>query len=314
MYLPDGLGVYWRDHDSVQVGLHPERSAIFDGLYPREVSLFNLLRNPCTPEDVSHWASSHQVDRERAAKIWGQVEESGLAVQNTLQGSMARTEFLALARAGSAFPERASRTGIEIHGTGVIGILLALALNNYGFASIHFSDSKPVTEAQSRWLGTAAFGQPTEQVVRPLLLPQRKKPERTFVISVTSRVFPRHIARMTLANDVGYLPVVVAEADVQVGPFVTNSPCIECVELSRRDRDAKWPLLANQAERLPVVETDIASAFQASSWVVGEILHTLAYPTVFPRLHSSVLHIPPPPAWPTIEKVSPHLECGCTVL
>lgn len=45
MQLPEGLGLYWRDNETVQLGLSPARSAVFSGLYPREIPLLSLLRN-----------------------------------------------------------------------------------------------------------------------------------------------------------------------------------------------------------------------------------------------------------------------------
>lgn len=314
MYLPEGLGIYWRERDSIQLGLYSERSAVFEGLYPREVSLFNLLRSPCTPEDVSHWARSNQVDQERARKIWDRVSETGLAVNDTLPGSMALTEFNALTRAGAAHPTRTGTTAIEIHSTGLIGTLLALVLNQYGFSSIYFTDPGPVTESESRWLGGASYGQPVENAVRPLLRPGSKKATQTLVVAVSSRVYARHIARVALANDIPFLPVVVAEADVQIGPFVTGTPCVECVELHRQDQDEAWPVLASQGARLSILETDTASAFHAVSLVVSEILHVINHPELKPRLHSSILHVPPAPSWPTIEEIIPHEKCGCHAL
>lgn len=311
MQIPEGLGLYWRDSSSVQIGLHPGRQAIFPGLYPREVPMLNLLRNPCTKEDVELWARSNQVDLGRAAKIWADVEATGLALDRSMPGTMARTEYAAAARAGTLEPDRAGTVAIEIHGGGLIGAVLALSLGLYGFGSISISDSSPITESVARWLGTAAFGKPFESAIRPRLQSSAQEPEEKIVISISSRVYPLHIARACLADDIPYLPVVIAEADIQIGPFVTGTPCIECVESARAEEDRAWPLLSAQAGRLPMLEAETASAFQACAIVIGELLQYVGRPDLEPRLSSSILHVPPPPLWPTVETVPRFQGCGC---
>lgn len=297
---------------SIQIGLYPERRAIFDGIYHREEGLFNLLRSPCTREDVDQWARTHRIDDDRAAKIWNSVQGSGLVLEKSLPMGMSAAEYRAASRAGTLDPVAASRTAVEIHGLGLVGVLLALNLNLYGLASIHVTDPSPVTESQARWLGSESFGKPCDTAVRPRLRPARQEdPATTIIVAVSSRTYPRHIARKALAEDVPLLPIVIAEADIQIGPFVTGSPCIECVESARSKEDEAWPHLTDQAARFQRLEADTASAFQAVSWVVGEIMHLINHPELEPRLHSSILHIPPPPGWPYLEPVEPFPRCGC---
>lgn len=311
MQIPEGLGLYWRDNDSVQVGLSPDRRAIFPGLYPREVPMLNLLRNPCTREDVELWARSNQVDLGRAEKIWTDVEATGLALDRSMPRTMARTEYAAATRAGTQAPDAAGRTAVEIHGGGLIGTLLALSLGLYGFGTVRIEDASPITESVARWLGTATFGKPLENALRPRLQPSRTPAEKKIVVSISSRVYPLHLARTCLADDIPYLPIVIAESDIQVGPFVTGSPCIQCVESARTESDRAWPLLSAQAGRLPMLEAETASAFQVCALVIGELIHLVSRPDLEPRLSSSILHVPPPPLWPSLEKVEVFAGCGC---
>lgn len=310
MQIPDGLGLYWRDSDCVQIGLHPDRRAIIDGLYPREVPLLNLLRNPCTAADVDVWAKSHQVDRDRARKIWETVSATGLARDATMPGRMARDEYAAAARAGAVDPEAARSTAVTIEGAGLIGSLLAIVLDLYGFGAVAVNDPHPVSESGARWLGLAAFGQPVEAAVRPRLRPGDPI-NRRIVVSVSSRVYPLHIARVCLADDIPYLPIVVAESDIQIGPFVTGSPCLECVESERTRQDSAWPLLSAQAGRLPMLEPDTASAFLTCGFAAAELLQFVTDEGYEPRLSSAIMHIPPPPSWPTLETVERAADCGC---
>lgn len=312
MQLPEGLGLYWRDNDSVQLGLHPGRSAVLTGLYPREVPLLNLLRNPCTLEDVELWAKSNQVDRDRAKKICGEVKQSGLTLERSDQGAMARAEYAAATRAGTASPGALASIAVDIRGGGLVGGILALALNLYGCGSLQFTAPHPVAESEARWLGLSAFGKPLETVVRPRLRPGRKTTQ-SVVVSISSRVYPLHLARVCLADDVPYLPIVITESDIQIGPFVTGSPCIECVETARTRRDEKWPLLSAQAGRLPMLEADTASALQTASLTISELIHFAAHAQMEPRLSASILHVPPPPLWPHLEPVEAAQGCGCVL-
>jgi len=310
MQIPEGLGLYWRDDDSVQIGLRPDRRAIFPGLYPREVPLLNLLRNPCTEEDVELWARSNHVDLDRAKKIWVDVERTGLALDRSLPSTMGRPEYAAAARAGT-ITDAASRWAVDIHGGGIMGALLSLSLGLYGFGTVRLIDDGPVTESAARWLGTALYGKPLATAIRPRLQPSSTKASERIVVSISSRVFPLHLARTCLADDVPYLPIVIAETDIQIGPFVTGSPCIECVEAARTDEDRAWPLLSAQAGRLPMLEAETASAFHASALVIGELLHAVSKPHLEPRLSASILRVPPPPLWPSIDSAPVHDGCGC---
>lgn len=51
-----------------------------------------------------------------------------------------------------------------------------------------------------------------------------------------------------LRRDVPHLPVVLGDSAVVVGPVVEPGagPCLLCLELHRRDRDAAWPAIATQ--------------------------------------------------------------------
>ncbi|WP_182354484.1 hypothetical protein [Flaviflexus huanghaiensis] len=311
MHIPEGLGLYWRTNDTVQLGLSPERNSVFEGLYPREIPMLSLLRNPCTLEDIDQWARSNQVDADRARKLWTEVSESGLAQERPDDGTLAPTEQAAAARAGIEELDKLSSVAVEIHGAGLIGARLALTADLYGFSSIRVADPNPVSEPVARVLGLSALGKPLESVIRPMLSPAKGRAERTFVVSVSSRVYPLHIARTCLAEDIPYLPVVIAETDIQVGPFVAGSPCIECVESARTDRDEAWPLLSAQAGRLPMLEADAASALQVCSLVVNELIEHAINGDMEPRLSSSILHIPPPPLWPFIDQIGQHASCGC---
>ena len=70
----------------------------------------------------------------------------------------------------------------------------------------------------------------------------------TFAILAAHYVFPPELHALWLRRDVPHLPVLVSDTAVVVGPIVEpgSGPCLLCLELHRRDRDAAWPAIATQ--------------------------------------------------------------------
>lgn len=308
MFLPHGLGLYWRDHDTVQLGLR-ERVAVLPRLYPAEVPLLSLFRQPVTLVDVLDWAARHGIDSSRAQMIWDEVEGSGLGIEH--EPDMLRVEFAALARAGDPPAEGERHLGLTFHGAGLIGSLAALAAQGEGFGPISLSDPSPVSINQARWLGQDTVGLPIDHVIRSRIRPRQDLPRDTVHISVTSRVLPRHLAGELLATDKTLLPVLVDEGGVNIGPVIAPGmgPCVECLTLHEKDRDPAWPHLEHQAGRLPLLEPDSTTALMAASWLVRELCQLA---TGSSRLHRHIIVMKPGAAWPTLVPVTTHPDCGCS--
>lgn len=309
MHLPFGLGLFWRDNESIQLGLDEQRSAAINGLYPAEVPLLGLLSRPCTLTDVLAWAKTAGVDGSRAEKIFREVAGTGLAVTDVHPTRMAPCEFAAASRAGPVDPAARADLGVRILGAGLIGSVCALLLDAEGIGSVHIEDTHPLTGSQSRWFGASHIGEPIDQVIRPRLR-GGGQPSRRITLSVSSRIIPRQLAAECLAEDEPYLPIVVGESEITIGPFFyPGGPCHNCLDFHRRDADPSWPFLHTQASRLPGIEPDSAAALVAAGWACAEIIDLAT--SSHPRLMSSRLHIPPPPGWPRMSEAQAHEDCGC---
>lgn len=115
-----------------------------------------------------------------------------------------------------------------------------------------------------------------------------------------------------------HLPLVVQGHRVQVGPLITGcgGPCLSCLDLHRRDRDAAWPALLSQlAARgpfLPSAPVTLESTLQAMTiGVAAMIVHTCLDGQPVSNDLSLDLSLP----WPTIQnrRWLSHPMCDCLV-
>lgn len=93
------------------------------------------------------------------------------------------------------------------------------------------------------------------------LAPDSLSPAPALTVTVHQHVVPPEVGIQAARSGRPTLPVVVQARRVVVGPAtgVGDGPCLHCLDLHRRDRDAAWPQLAidlghpaRQAEPLPV--------------------------------------------------------------
>jgi len=112
-----------------------------------------------------------------------------------------------------------------------------------------------------------------------------------------------------LRRDVPHLPVVLSDTAIEIGPFVEpgTGPCLLCLELHRRDRDAAWPAVATQLlgrrsrAESPILLAETAAAvarlvLERLADGAGEALSTRIDAVTGER---------------RIQQWLPHDECGC---
>ncbi len=113
-----------------------------------------------------------------------------------------------------------------------------------------------------------------------------------------------------------HLPLVVQGHRVQVGPLITGTggPCLSCLDLHRRDRDAAWPAvlsqLAAQGPFLPGAPVSLESSLAAMAiGATAMIVHTCLDGQPVSDDLGLELSLP----WPTIKnrRWIPHPFCDC---
>jgi hypothetical protein len=107
------------------------------------------------------------------------------------------------------------------------------------------------------------------------------------------------------------LAVTIRDGVPVVGPFVpaVGGPCLHCIELHRRDRDASWPGVAPRPRTEPAEPCTIAGLLTATAYIVDEILAHLDGGG--PETLGAAVEISGPGrlrrrSWP------PHPACPCT--
>lgn len=71
-----------------------------------------------------------------------------------------------------------------------------------------------------------------------------------------------------------HLAVTIREGAAVIGPFVpaTGGPCLNCVDLHRRDRDAQWPTVAAAQATARHEPCSVATVLAATGFAVAEAL------------------------------------------
>lgn len=116
-----------------------------------------------------------------------------------------------------------------------------------------------------------------------------------------------------IAEQVPHLPIVWGEAGASIGPVVLpgRTPCLRCVDLTRRDTDPAWPLIVaqlNNASSADAVEESLVASM-ASAIAVSHVLAVLDGRA--PGRPGSAVEISLPDATPRFRQWLPHSECGC---
>jgi bacteriocin biosynthesis cyclodehydratase domain-containing protein len=131
------------------------------------------------------------------------------------------------------------------------------------------------------------------------------------VVLIEDRVIPTSLHLPLLRRDLPHLPVVFGDGDVTVGPLVVPgaSACLRCVDLTRRDADEAWPLIAAQLTAQPAVPRAARLELSAAASAVRAIDARLTG-------HGTALDgvaevIPRDGSRPQRLTYAPHPECGC---
>lgn len=114
-----------------------------------------------------------------------------------------------------------------------------------------------------------------------------------------------------LRRDVPHLVIVFDDTGARVGPLVEPGvgPCLRCLDLTRRDADAAWPVIAAQLAGRPAASCTPRAALDASALAVAVIDDRLAHGRT--GLAAASLTLERPGALPRRRRHEPHPDCGC---
>ncbi|GIJ53465.1 hypothetical protein [Virgisporangium aurantiacum] len=159
----------------------------------------------------------------------------------------------------------------------------------------------------------SAAADAVRRVAPEAVLTQLREGTATFVVRVGSRPGTALATRGVRERGAPRLDVYLRDGVVVVGPLVRPgaSPCGQCLELHRRDRDRDWPVIAAQLAtgRDTVEACAVTTALAGAAYAVEEVLrHTDGRPV---RTLGATVEISGPGAarrrsWPA------HPGCDCS--
>jgi hypothetical protein len=342
--LLPGLRRLWRDAHNLQLGTDPTRAVVLEFTDPSIARVLDLVDGSRTDRMILRDAGGLGVPEPAAAQLLDLLREAGLAVaaHTLLPAGLPEplrrrlgTEVAALAlRAGRppasfrppASPAEAVRRRISArvlvsgHGRLVAPIAAALAEAGVGHVDPALTGRVRIDDAVLGGMLPSDANRPravaaAEAVVRVApttnLRPLRDG-SATFVVQAGGYRPPELAALAYARQGVAHLTIEVRDGTAVIGPLVppAGSPCLNCVDLHRRDRDPAWPALVAQLATggetaLPCAVT---TALVATGYAADEVLRFIDGGE--PQTIGTTIEISGPGQerrrrWP------PHPRCSC---
>jgi hypothetical protein len=340
--LLPGLRRLWRDGHSLQLGTDPRRAVVLDFVDPATARVLDLLDGSRTERVVIREAAGLGVPAEAAEALLTALTGAGLLVgahtllpDDLIEPVRRRlaTEVAALALMGSGAgtPAEAVRRRAGAHvlvsGYGRLAAPIAAALAEAGVGHVDPALSGRATVADAglggilptdagRWRSTAA-GEAVIRIAPGTDLGPLREGTATFVVQAGMHR-PAELTALAYARRrVPHRCLELRDGLAVVGPLVppAGSPCLNCLDLHRRDRDPAWPALAAQLSTgglstgsEAVAACSVTTALIAVGYATDEVLTFLDGGV--PRTIGTTIEIAGPGrerrrTWPA------HPRCGC---
>ncbi|HEX5598019.1 MAG TPA: TOMM precursor leader peptide-binding protein [Micromonosporaceae bacterium] len=337
LLLP-GLARLWRDRHTLQLGIDPSRAVLLEVADPATARLLDLLDGTRSERAILDQAAKIKIARDDARTLIDTLRAAGLVVgaHTLLPATLAEparqrlgAEAAALALRSPDSPgtpaqilRRRAAARVVVTGPGRLAAPVAVALAQAGVGHVQPDLRGRVEPAElvGGGLIAADIGTPRSKAVAGAIL--RGAP------GTVTRPVPRD--RVDLVLQIGldrpaaliaagyaqrrqaYLLLDLRDGTAVVGPLVPGggSPCLNCLDLHRQDRDPAWPELAAQLASAARQEPGSApTLFAAVGYAAAEALTFLDGGR--PETVGAAVEITDPArirrrVWP------PHPACDCT--
>jgi hypothetical protein len=334
--LKSGLRQLWRDGQTLQIGVDPRRGFALTGPGHTVAAVLAVLDGSRDRDGVLAAAAARGVPAEAADRVIALLAAAGALNDFPPSARRALTQE-AQARLGPelATASLAQQDGdggvrvivrrrlshVRVHGAGRIGSSIACLLAASGIGHISCQDRQPAvpSDAAPAGLDLADAGAPRE--CGALRVIQRIAPDvrsgdgtRPDLVVLTDHDELGATSAL-MAQRVPHLAATAGEAIGVVGPLVLpgRSACLRCLDLTRRDHDPAWPLIAAQlaGTRPAVPACDAVLATAVAAHAAGQALAFIDRAAPGPAVLNGTIELVLPDwrwrrrSWPI------HGECGC---
>ncbi|MBE1487123.1 hypothetical protein [Plantactinospora soyae] len=335
--LLPGLARLWRDRHTLQLGLDPHRAVLLEVANPAAARLLDLLDGTRSERAVLEHAVTINVTPDDARTLIDTLRAAGLVVAaHTLLPTdlpeparqRLSAEAAALALRGPDTPgtpaqllRRRAAARVVVTGQGRLGPPVAVTLAQSGIGQVHPDLRGHVVPADTVGGGLLASDVRRPRAVAVADAIARSVPgtdtrpvrrgQADLVIQVGTDRPAELLAAGYAQRRQAHLLLGLRDGTPVVGPLVrsTGSPCLNCLDLHRQDRDPGWPGLAAQLAVDDAPEPCLtATLIAAVGYATAEVLAFLD--GAAPETVGGTVEITGPGrvrrrTWP------PHPRCGC---
>ncbi|MFC6563299.1 thiamine biosynthesis protein ThiF [Actinoplanes utahensis] len=339
--LIPGLPRFWRNPGELQIGLDPAHAVLLQLPDPRAAGVLDLLDGGSPERLILLRAAELGIPAGDAHTLIELLRAAGLVLPagSLLPAALpaaarhrltCEAAALALSSAGrpgqprDPSPARVLRqrlaARVVVSGRGRLGATIAVALAQAGVGHVHPDLSGVVGPAELTGspLVPADVGTPRRSAVEAAILrvapgtavhPVRRTPA-SLVIQLAHDEPAALVAAGHASRRQPHLAVAVRDGVAVIGPLVpaTGAPCLNCLDLHRRERDEGWsggpaPTAMDSPE-----PSTVAVLLAATAYAAGEALTFLD--GAAPETLGAAVEISAPGrfrrrTWP------PHPRCGC---
>ncbi|MFC7527815.1 hypothetical protein [Actinoplanes sp. GCM10030250] len=343
--LIPGLPRVWRGPGELQIGLDPAHAVLLHLPDPRTAQVLDLLDGNRPERIVLLRAAELGIPPEEARALLDLLHSAGLVVPSTallpstlpaatrhrLAGEAAALALDSAARrqlsadrrpvpSPARILRRRRAARVVVSGRGRLGATIAVALAEAGVGHVHPDLAGMVgpDELTGAPLGPADVGSPRRSAVTSAILRIAPGTDVTGVrrmpASLVVQLAHDEPTALIAAGHAGrrqpHLVVAIRDGVAVIGPLVPadGAPCLSCVDLHRRERDAGWPGALTPPSPDATEPCAVATLLAATAYATAEALAFLDGRT--PETLGAAVEISAPGrfrrrTWP------PHAHCDC---
>jgi hypothetical protein len=332
--LIPGLTRVWRGPVELQLGLDPARAVRLELPDPRLARVLDLLDGNRPERQVLVHAAELGVAPEETLELLDLLHQAGLvlpssallpsglpsAEQRRLTGEAAALALATPLSSPARTLRRRRAARVILAGRGRLGATIAVALAQAGVGHIHPDLSGMVGpgDLAGSALSPADLGSPLHTAVAAAIrraapgteVREVRRTPASLVVQLAHDQPATLIAAGHAVRRQPHLAVRIRDGSAVIGPLVpaTGRPCLNCLELHRRERDPDWPGAPAPPGPDAAEPCTVATVLAATGFATAEVLTFLDGGT--PETLGAAVEIAAPGrvrrrTWP------PHPDCGC---